>query len=169
MMTQTDLLIQQMLTIYSDKNKSPRVLLNSQKLNVINMNTQEIYEKLKHLWEEFETNHNATSKVSNSRARKALGEIKKLVTPYRTASVESEKKYSTKMILKVKEILSERNLKSENFSTETLYKVGMDNVKKNIEFYFDKTYTCESVIKELFIRGVIDYIERNNNFPYLEK
>jgi hypothetical protein len=73
------------------------------------------------------------------------------------------------MILKVKEILSERNLKSENFSTETLYKVGMDNVKKNIEFYFDKTYTCESVIKELFIRGVIDYIERNNNFPYLEK
>jgi hypothetical protein len=73
------------------------------------------------------------------------------------------------MILKVKEILSERNVKSENFSTETLYKVGMDNVKKNIEFYFDKTYTCESVIKELFIRGVIDYIERNNNFPYLEK
>lgn len=73
------------------------------------------------------------------------------------------------MILKVKEILSERNVKSENFSTETLYKVGMDNVKKNIEFYFDKTYTCESVIKELFIRGVIDYIERSNNFPYLEK
>jgi hypothetical protein len=73
------------------------------------------------------------------------------------------------MILKVKEILSERNLKSENFSNETLYKVGMDNVKKNIEFYFDKTYTCESVIKELFIRGVIDYIEKNKNFPYLEK
>ena len=58
----------------------------------MNMNTQEIYEKLKQLWEEFETNHNATTKVSNSRARKALGEIKKLVTPYRSASVESEKK-----------------------------------------------------------------------------
>ena len=56
------------------------------------MNTQEIYEQLKQLWAEFEANHNATTKVSNRRARKALGEIKKLVTPYRTASVEGEKK-----------------------------------------------------------------------------
>jgi hypothetical protein len=72
------------------------------------------------------------------------------------------------MILKVKEILSERNVQIENFSTDVLYKVGMDNVKENIEFYFDKTYTCESVIKELFIRGVISYIEKNK-FPYLEK
>jgi hypothetical protein len=56
------------------------------------MNTQEIYEQLKQLWAEFEANHNATTKVSNGRARKALGEIKKLVTPYRTASVEEEKK-----------------------------------------------------------------------------
>jgi hypothetical protein len=72
------------------------------------------------------------------------------------------------MILKVKEILSERNVQIENFSTDTLYKVGMDNVKENIEFYFDKTYTCESVIKELFIRGVINYIEKNK-FPCLEK
>lgn len=72
------------------------------------------------------------------------------------------------MILKVKEILSERNVQIENFSPDVLYKVGMDNVKKNIEFYFDKTYTCESVIKELFIRGVISYIEKNK-FPYLEK
>jgi hypothetical protein len=44
----------------------------------------------------------------------------------------------------------------------------MDNVKENIEFYFDKSYTCESVIKELFIRGVIEYIDKNN-FPCLEK
>jgi hypothetical protein len=72
------------------------------------------------------------------------------------------------MILKVKEILSERNVQIENLSTDTLYKVGMDNVKENIEFYFDKTYTCESVIKELFIRGVINYIEKNK-FPCLEK
>jgi hypothetical protein len=72
------------------------------------------------------------------------------------------------MIFKVKEILSERNVKAENFPTEVLYKAGMDNVKEHIEFYFDKTYTCESVIKELFIRGVISYIEKNR-FPYLEK
>lgn len=56
------------------------------------MTKQEIYEQLKTLWEEFETNHNGTTKVSNGRARKALGEIKKLVTPYRTASVEEDKK-----------------------------------------------------------------------------
>ena len=48
--------------------------------------------QLKALWAEFEANHNATSKVSDTRARKALGEIKKLVTPYRNASVEEAKK-----------------------------------------------------------------------------
>ncbi len=71
------------------------------------------------------------------------------------------------MVQKVKEILMERNIKS-SISIDTLYKVGMDNVKENIEFYFDKSYTCESVIKELFIRGVIEYIDKNN-FPFLEK
>ncbi len=56
------------------------------------MTKQEIYEQLKALWTEFETNHAATSKVSDTSARKALGEIKKLVTPYRNASVEEAKK-----------------------------------------------------------------------------
>ena len=42
----------------------------------------------------------------------------------------------------------------------------MENVRDNIEFYFDKPYTCESVIKELFIRGIISYIEKNK-FPCL--
>jgi len=64
------------------------------------------------------------------------------------------------MINKINEILIERNIKNENFTIDILYKVGMDNVKNNIEFYFDKTYTCESVIKELFIRGIINYIEK---------
>jgi hypothetical protein len=69
---------------------------------------------------------------------------------------------------KIKELLVERDIEIGNFSIETLYKVGIDNVRENIEFYYDKTYTCESVIKELFIRGIIDYIE-NKKFPYLEK
>jgi hypothetical protein len=56
------------------------------------MNKQEIYLELKKLWEEFESNHNLTTKVSETRARKALGDIKKLVTPYRKASVEEAKK-----------------------------------------------------------------------------
>jgi hypothetical protein len=72
------------------------------------------------------------------------------------------------MIFKVNEILIEKNIKGVNFPIEILYKAGMDNVKDNIEFYFDKKYSCESVITELFTRGVISYIEKNN-FPYLEK
>jgi len=50
----------------------------------------------------------------------------------------------------IQELIRQRNVK--NFSVDDLYKVGMENVKQNIEFYYDKTYTCESVIKELFIR-----------------
>ncbi len=69
---------------------------------------------------------------------------------------------------KIKELLLERNVEIENLSIDTLYKVGMENVRENIEFYFDKPYTCESVIKELFIRGIISYISENT-FPYLEK
>lgn len=72
------------------------------------------------------------------------------------------------MLYKIRQLLAERNIESRNFPVETLYKVGMDNVRDNIEFYFDKPYTCESVIQELFVRGIVDYIERNK-FPYLEK
>lgn len=68
----------------------------------------------------------------------------------------------------MRELLLERNVEIKNFPMDILYKVGMDNVRNNIEFYSDKTYTCESVIKELFIRGIISYIE-NNKFPCLEK
>ena len=72
------------------------------------------------------------------------------------------------MIHRIKEILLERDVSIENLPLDTLYKVGMDNVRENIEFYFDKTYTCESVIKELFIRGIINYIQQNK-FPCLQK
>lgn len=73
------------------------------------------------------------------------------------------------MFYKVKELLEERKIESKNFPIETLYKVGMDSVKNNIEFYFDKPYTCESVIKQLFIEGIIQYIESKKSFPYLKK
>ena len=72
------------------------------------------------------------------------------------------------MIHRIKEILLERDVSIENLPLDTLYKVGMDNVRENIEFYFDKTYTCESVIKELFIRGIINYIQQKL-FPCLQK
>jgi hypothetical protein len=55
------------------------------------MNKQEIYVELKKLWESFDTNHNKTTKKSDADARKALGEIKKLVTTYRAASTAEGK------------------------------------------------------------------------------
>ncbi len=68
----------------------------------------------------------------------------------------------------INEILSKKRLDIKNFPIDLLYKVGIENVKNNIEFYFDKTYTCESVIKELFKRGIVRYID-DNSFSYLEK
>ena len=53
--------------------------------------SDELLEQIKELYLQFETEHNGTSKASKSRARKAIGEIKKLVTDYRKASVEENK------------------------------------------------------------------------------
>ncbi len=51
-------------------------------------------------------------------------------------------------------------IQSSRLPIDDLYLAGMINVKENIEFYVDKTYTCESVIQELFRKGVKNYIER---------
>jgi hypothetical protein len=53
--------------------------------------SDELYQQMKQLWETFETEHNSTTKVAKGRARKAIGELKKLVTEYRSASVEDHK------------------------------------------------------------------------------
>jgi hypothetical protein len=53
--------------------------------------SQELFEQMRELFAEFEENHNGTTKASKSRARKAIGEVKKLVTDYRKASVEETK------------------------------------------------------------------------------
>ena len=54
-------------------------------------NSQEIFEQIAELYSQFESEHNGSSKAAKSRARKAIGEIKKLVTDYRKASVEENK------------------------------------------------------------------------------
>lgn len=58
--------------------------------------TNELYEQIKALYEAFEENHNQNAesgtKASGTRARKAIGEIKKLATEYRKASVADSKK-----------------------------------------------------------------------------
>ena len=54
-------------------------------------NSNELFEQMKDLFVEFETEHTGTTKASKSRARKAIGEVKKLVTEYRKVSVEESK------------------------------------------------------------------------------
>ena len=51
----------------------------------------ELFEQMKDLFTQFEAEHNGTTKAAKSRARKAIGEVKKLVTDYRKASVEESK------------------------------------------------------------------------------
>ena len=55
------------------------------------MDSNEIYDSLKELWEDFDSNHNVFiekgNKAAAGRARKAIGEIKKLETEYRKSSV----------------------------------------------------------------------------------
>tara|TARA_R110000751_G_scaffold262160_1_gene361459 strand:- start:5 stop:175 length:171 start_codon:yes stop_codon:yes gene_type:complete len=56
------------------------------------MNTQELFERIDVLYETFKNEHAGKSKAAHGRARKAVGEIKKLVTDYRKASVAQDKK-----------------------------------------------------------------------------
>jgi hypothetical protein len=55
------------------------------------MNTIEIFEKIETLYETFKTEHSGKTKASQRRARKALGEIKKLMSEYRKVSVSESK------------------------------------------------------------------------------
>ena len=55
------------------------------------MNSQELFEQMQGFWEEFSTEHSKASKAAHGRARKAAGELKKLVTEYRKASVFEDK------------------------------------------------------------------------------
>jgi len=60
------------------------------------MSTTTLYDTLNNLWEEFQENHRKYAEKGNkaaaTRARKAIGEIKKLVTTYRKESVLESKR-----------------------------------------------------------------------------
>lgn len=59
---------------------------------------------------------------------------------------------------KILNILKERNLDSSKYNLDQLYDAGIKNIISNIDYYYDKPYTCESVLKELFTRGVVNSI-----------
>ena len=55
--------------------------------------TSKLYDQIKEHFEAFDENHAKNmsgNKAAGSRARKAIGEVKKLVTEYRKASVAGE-------------------------------------------------------------------------------
>lgn len=58
--------------------------------------TKQLFEQIKSFYDVFEENHNQNvesgTKAAGTRARKAIGEIKKLATLYRKASIEDSKK-----------------------------------------------------------------------------
>tara|TARA_Y100000593_G_scaffold79235_1_gene147389 strand:- start:25 stop:210 length:186 start_codon:yes stop_codon:yes gene_type:complete len=57
--------------------------------------SNELYEKIEAAFEDFQENHKKFTtkgvKAAGGRARKAIGEIKKMVTAYRQASVSESK------------------------------------------------------------------------------
>ena len=57
--------------------------------------SNELYEKIEAAFEDFQENHkkfvSKGVKAAGSRARKSIGEIKKMVTAYRQASVSESK------------------------------------------------------------------------------
>ena len=57
--------------------------------------SNELYEQIEAAFEDFQENHkkfaNKGTKAAGGRARKAIGEIKKMVTAYRQASVSESK------------------------------------------------------------------------------
>ena len=55
------------------------------------MSKQELFEQMEGYWTRFVEQHNGTTKKSQAEARKAIGELKKLVTDYRKVSVEEAK------------------------------------------------------------------------------
>ena len=60
------------------------------------MTSQELFTKMETFWSEFNENHTKFAEKGNkaaaTRARKAVGEVKKLVTDYRKASVTESKR-----------------------------------------------------------------------------
>ena len=52
---------------------------------------QELFEQISEHFIELKENNNGSTKASQARARKAAGEIKKLITPYKKANMEEVK------------------------------------------------------------------------------
>ena len=59
-------------------------------------------------------------------------------------------------------LLLQKNININSKNVDDLYQAGINNIMINIEYYYDKPYSCESVFKELFKRGVLKKINEIN-------
>jgi hypothetical protein len=55
------------------------------------MNKEELFEQIAEQFNVLAENNSGSTKASQARARKAAGEIKKLITPYKKANMEATK------------------------------------------------------------------------------
>ena len=55
------------------------------------MDKQELFEQIAYQFAILEENNAGSTKASQARARKAAGEIKKLITPYKKANMDAVK------------------------------------------------------------------------------
>ena len=60
-------------------------------IKIKTMTSQELFEQITAHYEVLQAEHAKTTKAAHSRARKAAGEIKKLITDYRKASTAEDK------------------------------------------------------------------------------
>lgn len=56
--------------------------------------------------------------------------------------------------------ITQKSIES-NEDSQLLYDKGMEYLVQNIEYYFDKPYSCDTVLKELFERGINNFIKQN--------
>lgn len=55
-------------------------------------------------------------------------------------------------------ILVENGLDPFEYDLQELYEIGRKNIINNIEFYYDKDYSCKSVLRSLFTDGILEFI-----------
>lgn len=64
------------------------------------------------------------------------------------------------MIKVLKEILDNNGVDIRDVNKELLYQAGMDNIMENVSYYHDKNYTCKSVLRKLFVEGVLRELQK---------
>ena len=65
-------------------------------------------------------------------------------------------------------ILNERGLNTVDWDIDKIYQIGKDNIVKNIEYYYDKDFTCNSVFKHLFESSINKFIDDEINKSLLK-